>query len=79
MMHFPVRDIYATARRSAAIDITLKYVTRLNDVNVNDDGSFAQKKKKLVTPLDIKVSSIYAKILSKQYFAALALHIRILT
>jgi len=36
--------IYATYRRSAAIDITLKYVTILNDVNVNNDGSYAKKK-----------------------------------
>jgi hypothetical protein len=36
--------IDATYRRSAAIDITLQYVTRLNDVNVNNEGIFAQKK-----------------------------------
>jgi len=57
--------------------MTLKYVTILNYVNVNNDGSVAQKKK--VTLLNIKGSNIYAKILSKQYFTALALNIRILT
>jgi hypothetical protein len=59
--------------------MTLKYVSRLNDVDIKNDGSFAQKKKKKVTPLNIKGSNIYAKILSKQYFIALALHIWILT
>ena len=36
--------IYATYRRSAAIDMTLKYVRRLNDLDVKNDGSFAKKK-----------------------------------
>lgn len=55
--------------------MTLKYVKTLNDLDVKNDRSFAKKKKKLVAPLNIKGSNIYAKILSKQYFILLALYI----